>query len=52
MLNAALSRLEAAIVAAQSQEARVASLVEQAMLLFLHISKLSHIQTVPCIQKL
>jgi len=32
VLNAALSRLEAAIGAAQSQEARVASLVEQASL--------------------
>ena len=32
VLNAALSRLEAAIGVAQSQEARVASLVEQAIL--------------------
>ena len=32
VLNAALSRLEAAIGAAQGQEARVASLVEQASL--------------------
>lgn len=40
VLNAALSRLEAAISAAQSQEARVASLVEQAILHCSHFFKI------------